>query len=68
MFALGGYYVTQGKCYEGHTISALTSGALAGSMTLRYVKTRKPMPAIPLALAGILSGAYQASKSVEWKE
>ena len=48
--------------------AALNSVLLSGVMAARYVRTRKPMPAVPLALLGGASGVYHATKWREWSQ
>eukprot|EP00299_Pterocystis_sp_00344_P008088 c2922_g1_i1.p1 GENE.c2922_g1_i1~~c2922_g1_i1.p1 ORF type:complete len:113 (-),score=27.37 c2922_g1_i1:26-364(-) len=51
-----------GEAVLGFSSAALTSGALAALMAYRFSKTRKPMPALPLIVAGSLCASYYIYK------
>jgi uncharacterized membrane protein (UPF0136 family) len=48
----------------GTTVSAL----LAGTMGYRYYVSRRPMPAVPLAVLGLVGTAYHGAKYLEWTD
>jgi len=62
LYAIAGYECQQGQVHYGHTIGLCTSVILASLMEVRYMKTKKVMPAAALAGLGTLAGAYHGYK------
>ncbi len=67
-FGLSGYFIQSGEEVRGFRFAALNSVLLSVVMGARFLRTRKPMPALPLALAGAASGVYHGMKYQEWTE
>jgi uncharacterized membrane protein (UPF0136 family) len=62
------YLISNGQERLGHDLSTGLSVILATVMARRFLATRKVMPAGIAAGAAIVNGAYNASKSIEWRQ
>ena len=67
-FGAAAHWIKHDQQERGFRFAALNSVLLSGVMAARYVRTRKPMPAVPLALLGGASGVYHAAKWREWSQ
>ena len=67
-FGAAAYWIKGDQQARGFRFAALNSVLLSGVMAARYVRTRKPMPAVPLALLGGVSGGYHATMWREWSQ
>jgi uncharacterized membrane protein (UPF0136 family) len=67
-FGAAAYWIQGDEQARGYRFATLNSVLLAGVMGARYVRTRKTMPALPLAVLGGASGVYHALKWREWAE
>lgn len=65
-FGLSGYLIHEGEQVLGFklaTVNSLLLGWLAG---LRFVRTKKVMPALPFSVLGFASAYYHGNKYIEW--
>ena len=67
-FGAAAYWIQGDEQARGYRFATLNSVLLAGVMGARYVRTRKTLPALPLAVLGGASGVYHALKWREWAE
>jgi len=67
-FGAASYWIAGDEQARGFRFATLNSALLAGVMGMRYVRTRRAMPAVPLTLLGIGSGAYHGYKWREWSD
>ena len=67
-FGAAAYWIKGDEQARGFRFAALNSALLSGVMAVRYARSRKAMPAVPLALLGAASGAYHFAKWREWAE
>ena len=65
-FGYSGYLINNEEQVRGFRLAAINSVLLSGIMSLRYVRTRKVMPALPLTALGIASAYYNGKKYLEW--
>ena len=67
-FAASAWWIKGDEQARGFRFATLNSLLLSGVMAARYARTRKPMPALPLAVLGGASGVDHAVKWREWAE
>ena len=67
-FGASSYWISTTEQERGFRFATLNSVLLSGVMGMRYARTRKNMPALPLSLLGALSAAYHGVKWREWAE
>ena len=65
-FGCSGYLINEGEQVRGFRLATVNSLLLSGLMGLRYARTRKVMPALPLTVLGIASAYYHGNKYIEW--
>jgi uncharacterized membrane protein (UPF0136 family) len=63
----GGYLITTGDNFVGHSLAATSSVGLTAVGISRLLTTKKSMPAAPMIILGGLSSAYQLTKANDWK-
>lgn len=62
-----GVLIQKGHHFEGHSLGAAVSAAVAAAMGARFVKSRAMMPAGGVALLTSASAAYHCKKAIDWK-
>lgn len=67
-FGLAAWWISGEEQARGFRFAALNSVLLAGVMGTRYARTRRAMPALPLAIAGGASAVYHGYKWREWAD
>lgn len=65
LMIISGLIIQKGDDYQGHMLALVTSGLCVGGTLPRAVKTQKVVPAA-VAVLGLVSGVYQATKVKEW--
>ena len=62
----GGVLISNGNDLLGHSVSAAASTGMVAVGISRYISSKKPFPAFPIVILGIVSAAYNAKKSYDW--
>jgi uncharacterized membrane protein (UPF0136 family) len=65
-FGYSAYLIQNEEQVRGFRLATVNSVLLSGIMALRYARTRKAMPALPLTALGIASAYYHGNKYIEW--
>lgn len=65
-FGMTAYVIQTHDAFVGHSLGATASAVMMGMMGMRYLKTKKVMPAGVLAGSGLLGLAYHAHKARQW--
>lgn len=67
-FGYSAYMISTDQQARGFRFAAVNSALLAAVMGARFYRTGKPMPALPLAVAGLASLGYHGYKYSEWAD
>jgi len=65
-FGASAYFIQNEEQVRGFRLATVNSVLLSGIMTVRYIRTRKIMPALPLTALGLASAYYHGNKYLEW--
>jgi len=68
LLVASGMMISGEKQFEGHSLAAGTSGAMALALGSRFIKTGKFMPAGLISAISVTSLAYHTKKALEWKD